>query len=220
MEVLTLTPEDPSGKETRDGLYTHATLTPVRSPLLPAFASLSLLACAAPPRQGATLVEKGAYQAVYGPGGHLERVAYDGDGDRRAEVVTFFGTNGRPLRAEVDSDRDGVVDRWEVYGPDGKLLKVGTASRAGGLPDTWSYAGPSGQISRREYDADGDGRPERIEHLVDGRVVALDLDLDGDGRCERRLVKNAAGETLRIEIDQDGDGVFERQIPVARSSAR
>jgi hypothetical protein len=165
-------------------------------------------------RVGYTLVEKGPYQAVYRADGRAERLAYDGDGDGRVEAITFFGPSGRLARAESDTDRDGRIDRWEVYDDAGRLLRVGRALHGGDRPQAWDYADAAGGFSRREFDEDGNGKPERIEHIVDGRIVAEDLDADADGRCERRLVKNADGRTIRIETDADGDGVYESQRAV------
>lgn len=165
---------------------------------------------------GHTLVEKGAYQASYRPDGRLERLAYDGNGDRRAEALTFFGPQGRPARAEADTDGDGVVDRWEFFDSEGALLKVGSATRGGARADTWTYADGHGGIARIEHDDAADGKADRIEHFADSLLLAVDLDADGDGRCERRLVKDRSGDTLRIETDRDGDGVFESVVPVRR----
>lgn len=183
------------------------------TPLL--LVTLLTLGCRpAPTRSGYVLVEKGPYQAVYRADGHAERLAYDGDGDGRVEAISFYSRAGRLTRAESDSDRDGRIDRWEIYDEAGRLERVGRALHAGPKPDVWDYADGAGGFSRREYDENGDGKTERIEHILDGRVVAEDLDGDGDGRCERRLVKDAAGDTVRIETDVDGDGVYEKQIAV------
>ena len=65
------------------------------------------------------LVEKGAYQALYGPDGRIERILLDQDGDRRAEAVCLYSPAGVIARCEVDSDGDGLVDRREEYGPEG-----------------------------------------------------------------------------------------------------
>lgn len=176
---------------------------------------LVLAGCGPPPgRVGYTLVEKGAYQAVYRADGRAERVAYDGDGDGRVEAISFYAPSGRLVRSESDSDRDGRIDRWEIYDASGRLERVGRVLGAATQPDVWDYADGAGGFSRREYDEDGDGRTERIEHILDSRVVAEDLDADGDGRCERRLVKGPDGRTLRIETDRDGDGVYESQRAV------
>jgi hypothetical protein len=65
------------------------------------------------------LVEKGTYQALYGPDGRLERILLDADGDRRAEAVCVYSPAGFIARCEVDTDGDGVVDRLEEYGSEG-----------------------------------------------------------------------------------------------------
>ena len=97
-----------------------------------------------------SLIEKGPYQALYGPDGRLQRLAYDGNGDGRAEVVTFFRPSGKPLRAEIDSDGDGVVDRWEDFSASGVLEKVGLAHGHSGAPDEWDYVDATGAVLRRE----------------------------------------------------------------------
>ena len=162
------------------------------------------------------LVEKGPFQALYGPDGRLERVAYDRNGDRRAEIVTFFSPAGTALRAQIDSNDDGVVDRWEHYGPDGRIAKLGVARKTPGRPDTWSYPDGFGGVGRREYDDDGDGRPERSEDLLDGAVIAEEFDTDGDGRRDRRVVRGPEGEIARIETDPDAQGRWQRSVPVDR----
>jgi hypothetical protein len=174
-----------------------------------ALAALLAAACHAP-APAARLLEKGPYQALYAPDGTLERLAYDADGDRRADVVTHYGRGTRPLRAEIDSDRDGRVDRWEVYGEQGKTIKRGTARRARTAPDLWSYGDGAGGVARREYDDDGDGRFERAEDLAGARTVAEELDTDGDGRRDRRIVFGEDGRIAWVEADADGDGLFER----------
>ena len=171
----------------------------------------------APPRKGRPhLVEKGRFQALYDGEGHLERVAYDSDGDGRADVVTFFGENGAPTRAQIDANKDGIVDRWESYGPDGRLAKVGTSRRTPGVPDTWSYPDGFGGVSRREYDEDGDGRAERAEDLLDGMVVAEEFDTTGSGRWDRRVVRGPDGSIVRIDSDPDGQGHWERSVSVSK----
>jgi hypothetical protein len=79
-------------------------------------ASLLLAACAGarPQAPKFRLIEKGRYQVLYGADGRLERVLFDEDGDRRADVIVFFDSNGKPSRSEIDSDRDGVIDRSEL----------------------------------------------------------------------------------------------------------
>jgi hypothetical protein len=161
------------------------------------------------------LVEKGTFQALYDRvDGHLERVVLDSDGDRRAEVVTLFAPNGRPVRAQIDTDNDGVVDRWEFYSPDGRIAKVGTARRTPGRPDVWSYPDGFGGVSRREYDDDGDGRPERAETLLEGTVVSEEFDTDGDGRWDRRLVRGPDGTVARVDVDPGGSGQWRASVPV------
>jgi len=70
------------------------------------------------------LVEKGPYQALYGPDGRIERILLDANGDRRAEAVCLYGSAGVIASCEVDSDDDGVVDRREEFNPAGPPAAV------------------------------------------------------------------------------------------------
>jgi hypothetical protein len=81
----------------------------VAAPLL-----LSACAGARPQAPKFRLIEKGPYQVLYGADGRLERVLFDENGDRRADVIVFFDSNGKPSRSEIDSDRDGAIDRREL----------------------------------------------------------------------------------------------------------
>lgn len=93
---------------------------------------LSALGSCAPQEDGhgrdlpdlSVLVQKGHYQALYGPDGKIERLLRDQNGDGRAEVVVVYGADGQPERTEVDSDGDGVVDRREYSRTDGSLEKA------------------------------------------------------------------------------------------------
>jgi hypothetical protein len=173
------------------------------------------VACSSSPAPAAHhLVEKGPFQVLYASDGHLARAVYDSDGDHRAEIVTIFGPGGVPLRAQIDTDNDGIVDRWEYYAPDGRISKVGTARRVAGRPDLWTYPDGFGGVSRKEYDDDGDGRPERAEDLLEGALVAEEFDTDGDGRWDRRLVRAKNGSIARVDTDPDGDGSWRMSLPV------
>lgn len=171
------------------------------------------------------MVEKGPYQAYYDRNGRLERLLYDKNGDKRADVVTLYQPNGKPLRAEIDSDLDGTVDRWEFFTREGVLEKVARSRREPGVADIWEWAGPKGEIVRRETDEDGDGKPEATQtfgatpapgaglapHLG---VTAEELDTNGNGKPDRRLVRRADGTVVRIEKDVNEDGLWEAAVPV------
>lgn len=135
--------------------------------LLAAILGLMLSACDSPrPGPRVRLVEKGPYQALYGPDGRLQRLVYDRDADGRAEIVTLFAPTGKPLRAEIDTDGDSVVDRWEYFRTDGALEKVGLSRRRNGRPDEWDFPDAAGALARRELDEDGDGKADRVEDLL------------------------------------------------------
>jgi hypothetical protein len=151
------------------------------------------------------LVVRGAYRAYYDSAGRLQRIDYDQDGDGRPDHIAHHDGARTPRLIEVDEDRDAHVDRWEEYGSDGVLARVGSTSRPGGGPDLWTVPGPGGVPARREYDEDGDGRPERVEILTDGAVSRVELDLDRDGRVDRWQTWTA-GVLVAEEADTDADG--------------
>jgi len=199
---------------------------------------------ARPKRASVSFVESGAFQTYYAADGRVLRLLYDGDGDRRAEVVTLYGPEGRPVSAEIDSDRDGTIDRWEDLGQDGRATRSGSALHTPGRPDTWTTLDAEGRPVRRERDEDGDGRVDRIEHREAGRLVREEQDTDADGRMDvwrmteaggtvteeldtdhdgkpdRRVLRNAAGEVIGIETDSQGLGVWAKVRTVVTGAPR
>jgi hypothetical protein len=102
-----------------------------------AFSLAVLTACDSaqrPLRPPFQLLERDGYQAFYLADGHLDRVAYDANADRKADAIVFYDSRGQPERAEADVDYDGVVDHWE-----------------------WML---DGGLWIEESDHDGDGKPE------------------------------------------------------------
>jgi hypothetical protein len=83
---------------------------------------------------GSRLVQKGRYQALYGPGGRLERVLRDENEDGVAEAVVLYGRDGRAESVELDTDGDHVVDRRETLPPDGRVDSVEDQPGQGGRP--------------------------------------------------------------------------------------
>ncbi len=108
-------------------------------------AVLALSGCAAEGPQralpaGFRLIQKGQFQALYGPDGRIQRLLQDANHDGRAEAVVFYRANGRPERGEIDSDADGAVDRWEHFRTDGTLERVDFDSNHDGQIDRTDYA--------------------------------------------------------------------------------
>ena len=157
------------------------------------------------------LVDKGAYHAYYDRWGRLQRIEYDSNGDGRPDYIARHDGRPKPYQLDVDSDFDGRTDRWERYDDEGRLTKVGTASAPGRAPDIWTVPGPQGEPVRREFDADGDGVPERVEVLRDGRVVEIQIDGDRDGRIDR-WQRWEEGRLVAEDLDTDGDGRPDRRL--------
>jgi len=156
------------------------------------------------------LVGRGPYKAFYDQWGRLQRLEYDQNGDGRPDQVAHHDGARTPRTIEVDEDYDGVVDRWEDYDPSGRLTRVGTSRRGRG-PDLWSAPGPDGQPARKEYDEDGDGRPDRVETLDAGEVTAVEIDQDRDGRTDR-WQSWRQGRLIGEELDTDRDGRPDRRL--------
>jgi hypothetical protein len=156
------------------------------------------------------VVERGAYRALYSPGGELQRIEYDSNDDGRADHIAYHDGAPRARLIEIDTDHDGEVNRWEHYDAEGRLIKVGS-SRRGGKPDRWAFLGPDGLASRMEYDSDSDGRVDRIEVLEQGRLVRVEVDVDRDGKIDR-WQDWRTGVLSAEELDTDGDGEPDRRL--------
>jgi hypothetical protein len=163
-----------------------------------------------PVREG-YLFEKGPYQGFYGGNGKLIRLLYDQNGDKKADVIMLFYPNGRPQQVEADTDFDGKVDRWQYYSEKGVLEKEGSSSKGTAQPDTWQYYDAKGTVTRREFDENADGKVDRTENILAGRVASVGLDADGDGKIERWQTWSA-GHVVSEELDTDGDGIGDRRL--------
>ncbi len=151
-------------------------------------------------------------RSVYSPKtGRLEELAYDANGDGRADARAFM--NGtRILRAEIDENGDGKPDRWEIYIPTAsssdstpgstraaaQLDRVEIASGRDGRVDRWEYY-RNGRLDRVEEHSNGDRRPDRWETYEHGVLRTLALDLTHAGRPDRRFVYDDAGRVVRAE---------------------
>ena len=157
------------------------------------------------------VVDHGEYKAYYDEWGRLARIEQDSNKDGRPDRISHHENGAKvPNLIEIDQDFDGTIDRWEYYDASGKLLRVG-ASRRGGAPDTWVYRDAQGRDYRREYDDDGDGRPERAEILVNGRVVRTEVDSDRDGQFDR-WQEWSGGHLIGEDLDTDADGHPDRHV--------
>jgi hypothetical protein len=163
------------------------------------------------------VVEKSGYAGYYDRHGKLQVLEQDRNGDKRADVVAYHDGRKKPRLIEMDEDFDGLIDRWEDYDAEGELVKVGTSRRGKG-PDLWAYPGPGGEPRRKEYDDDGDGKPERAEVLEAGRVARVEIDADRDGRWDR-WQDWRAGVLVSEELDTDADGRADRRLRYDRRGA-
>jgi EF hand domain-containing protein len=155
------------------------------------------------------VTQHGDYKAVYDPWGRLERIEHDSNGDGKPDRILRHDGAKQPHRVEIDADFDGRIDRWEDFTPEGALRRWAMADD--GRPRLWTVLASDGSTSRYEYDRDGDGRIERAEIVVGGRIGRVELDTDRDGKVDRW--QDWAGGTLRTEsLDTDADGRPDRRL--------
>lgn len=167
----------------------------------------------------------------------LMRLDVDTDKNGIVDQRTYL-RGGTPLRSEMDADEDGRIDRWEYVTPSGDLISVGTSSRGDGVEDRWTFVaeeaglrrvdiatGRTRHVDRREFfretelvraeeDSNEDGRPDKWEHYVDGRLRQVAFDTSrAAGRPDRRFSYDARGVLSLVEHDDDRDGNFEVMTP-------
>lgn len=164
------------------------------------------------------LLEKGPYTYLYGLDGTLRQMKLDSNGDRKADVFAYFSGRNTPDRLEIDENRDGTIDRWEEYNAEGVMLRYAT-SRKGGRPERFVEVDPVTRATIQvETDADHDGRRERLELFVSGRLSRAEIDTDGDGKRDR-VQDWGPGYLASEEIDRDGDGRPDIRITHTKAGA-
>lgn len=164
------------------------------------------------------LLEKPPYTYLYGLDGTLRQMKFDSNGDRKPDVFAYFSGRNTPDRLEIDENRDGTIDRWEEYNPEGKLVRFAT-SRKGGTPERFVEVDPVTQATIQvETDADHDGRRERLELFVGGKLSRAEIDTDGDGKRDR-IQDWSPGYLASEEIDRDNDGRPDIRITHTKSGA-
>ena len=162
------------------------------------------------------LLDKGPYTYLYGLDGTLREIRFDSNGDKKPDVFAYFSGRSTPDRLEVDANGDGKIDRWEYYNEKGQLVRY-TTSAKGGFPERFYEINPdTKEVTQVETDADHDGRRERREIFVKGRLVRAEIDTNGDGRRDR-VQDWSPGYLVSEEIDRDGDGRPDVRIRYARN---
>jgi hypothetical protein len=163
-------------------------------------------------------LEKAPYTYMYGLDGTLRQIDFDSNGDRKPDVFAFFSGRTTPDRLEIDENRDGKVDRWEEYTQQGVLQRYATSAK-GGSPERFVELDPATKATLRvETDADHDGRRERLEVFVSGRLSRAEIDTNGDGKRDR-VQAWAQGRLTAEEIDRDGDGRADIRILRSKTGA-
>jgi hypothetical protein len=153
---------------------------------------------------GTTVGVAGAFIALRTPASY-DGVDYDEDG--RYDIKYEY--NGRAIaRMEFDRDDDGKVDARWIFDVNGVEQEYDADEDFDGRFE-WRGRAEEGEVTRNMLDADGDGRPERVENLRHGVLVSIDYH-DGGRIVKREFYK--AGLLDAAEFDDDGDGVFERRV--------
>jgi hypothetical protein len=164
------------------------------------------------------LLEKPPYTYLYALDGTLRQMKLDSNGDGKPDVFAYFAGRNTPERLEIDENHDGTIDRWEEYNPQGVLVRFAT-SRKGGIPDRFVEIDPVTRATTQvETDADHDGKRERLEVFVGGKLVRAEIDTDGDGKRDR-IQDWSPGYLASEEIDRDNDGRPDIRITHNRSGA-
>lgn len=164
------------------------------------------------------LLEKPPYTYLYALDGTLRQIKFDGNGDHKPDVFAYFSGRNTPDRLEIDENRDGTIDRWEEYNAQGVMIRYAT-SRKGGIPDRFVEIDPVTKATIQvETDADHDGRRERLELFVGGKLSRAEIDTDGDGKKDR-FQDWSPGYLVTEEIDRDNDGRPDIRITHSRSGA-
>ena len=98
------------------------------------------------------------------------------------------------------------------------MLRYSTSAR-GGTPERFVEIDPAtGVTTQVETDTDHDGRRERLEMFVKGRLIRAEIDSDSDGKRDRvQIWENGSLDTE--VIDRDGDGKADIRILHNKSGA-
>ena len=164
------------------------------------------------------LLEKPPYTYLYALDGTLRQIRFDGNGDHRPDVFAHFSGRNTPDRLEIDENRDGKIDRWEEYNAAGVMVRFSTSAK-GGAPERFIEVDPVTKATLRvETDADHDGRRERLEIFVGGRLSRAEIDTNGDGKSDR-FQDWSEGHLASEEIDRDGDGRADIRILRTKAGA-
>lgn len=114
----------------------------------------------------------------------ISRIDYDRNADHKVDARWLYDLKGNPERYESDDDFNGSFE--------------------------WTSRFVDGSGMDHALDADGDGKPELVEHFKH-EVLRSDDIYSGDGVLVARSFYENGRLASRI-YDKDGDGRFERRI--------
>lgn len=147
-----------------------------------------------------------------GPGEQLRTSDVNGDGI--PEVCKYYRSVDDPerpgqrrsvlFRQDLDVNWDGKVDIKRLFEADGKVSREEWDADYDGRVDKVSVY-DEGKIVRSERDLDNDGRMEVMRFYANGKLDRKETDSNGDGRTDRWEYYN--GRVVdRVGVDKDGDG--------------
>ncbi|MDC3962810.1 hypothetical protein [Polyangium jinanense] len=155
-------------------------------------------------------------------------VASKPEGDTRSESRFFFDAAGKPERDEFWTDGVlSNVTRYRYFDGEPFVLEVGRDNDADDTEEYFfrqSYAGQwlvkaesvymnGEQIVTEDYSYDD---------LTAGHVSRRDFDADGDGQLDYvdRIFWNESGLIARVEYDTKGDGVLDQSVDFEYDAGR
>lgn len=113
------------------------------------------------------------------------KVDLDRNADRKVDARWIYDMHGIPMRFESDDDFDGMFE--------------------------WEHEVSRGEFVRSAMDADGDGKPERVQKFRSG--ILQTIEIYGDSVVYPAVLQHYDNSKLLLtEYDKDGDGVFERRV--------
>ncbi|MCG8422849.1 MAG: hypothetical protein MJE77_33475 [Proteobacteria bacterium] len=123
----------------------------------------------------------------------------DLDHDGKKDYVVAYDKKGAKLFEKTDSDFDGRFDTYYQFDPKtGHKVEAQRESGFDGRFDVQEVYDESGQLTSVRIDRNGDGKADRWEQYVKGRLVAILYDNDFDSKVDRR-------DEIAVE-DTESDG--------------
>ena len=126
----------------------------------------------------------------------IDRIEYDRNADRKVDERWVYDMNGVASRREVDDNFDGHFE-WITRAENGVLVEAVLDDDGNGKPERVQHIAQGIVQTEDIYLADG-SRIVARDHLDHRRLVAREYDMDGDGNFERRVEFDAIGDPVPV----------------------